>query len=44
MFALKIIQKIFVNYGNDISINESKVLKVRKLFEELDYEDFHHLT
>lgn len=33
MFALKIIQEIFIRYGNDISINEAKVLKVRKLLD-----------
>ncbi len=35
MFALKIIQEIFEKYGNDISINESKCLKVRKLLEKI---------
>lgn len=35
MFALKIIQEIFLRYGNDISINEAKVLKVRKLLDML---------
>lgn len=35
MFALKIIQQIFLKYGNDISINESKALKVRKLLDKV---------
>jgi hypothetical protein len=35
MFALKIIQKIFLRYGNEISINESKYIKVNKLLHLL---------
>jgi hypothetical protein len=35
MFALKIIQQIFLKYGSDISINESKCLKVRKLLDKV---------
>lgn len=35
MFALKIIQQIFLKYGSDISINESKSLKVRKLLDKV---------
>ena len=41
MFALKIIQKIFLKFGSDISIGESKLLKVRKLIDELNEEPTH---
>ena len=38
MFGMKIIQEIFTRYGNDISINEAKVLKIRKLLDTVEQE------
>lgn len=44
MFALKIIQRIFLKYGSDISIGESKALKVRKLIDEITMVPPQHIT
>ena len=38
MFAMKVIQEIFEKYGSEISINQSKCLKVRKLLEKIKSE------